>query len=64
MSDLSSGHDLTVGEFEPVVLTAQSLAPASDSVSPFLSVPPPLVLCLDLKNKKKNYKKKFFFNFL
>ena len=28
------------------VLTARSLEPASDSVSPFLSAPPPLMLCL------------------
>ena len=37
------------------VLTAQSLDPASDSVSPSLSAPPPLVLCLSLskiKNKR------------
>ena len=33
------------------VLTIQSLEPASDSVSPFLSAPPPLTLCLSLKNK-------------
>ena len=33
------------------VLIAQSLEPASDSVSPFLSVPPLLMLCLCLKNK-------------
>ena len=39
------------------VLTAQSLEPALDSVSPSLSVPPPLMLCLSvsvslsLKNK-------------
>ena len=33
------------------VLTAQSLEPASDSVSPSLSVPPLLTLCLCLKNK-------------
>ena len=33
------------------VLTAQSLEPASDSVSPSLSAPPPLTLCLSLKNK-------------
>ena len=32
-------------------LMAQSLEPASGSVSPFLSAPPPLVLCLSLKNK-------------
>ena len=33
------------------VLTAQSLGPASDSVSPSLSAPPPLTLSLCLKNK-------------
>ena len=34
------------------VLTAQTLEPASDSVSPSLSDPPPLPLCLSpLKNK-------------
>ena len=33
------------------VLTAQSLEPASDSVSPSLSAPPLLVLFLSLKNK-------------
>ena len=33
------------------VLTAQSLEPASDSVFPSLSDPPPLTLCLSLKNK-------------
>ena len=38
------------------VLTAQSLEPASNSVSPSLSVPLPLVLCLFLSkiNVKKN----------
>ena len=30
------------------VLTAQSLEPASDSVSSSLSAPPPLILCLSL----------------
>ena len=30
------------------VLTAQSLEPALDSVSPSLSVPPPLLFCLSL----------------
>ena len=30
------------------VLTAQSLQPASDSVSPSLSAPSPLMLCLSL----------------
>ena len=33
------------------VLTAQSLEPASDSVSPSLSAPPLLVLCLSLSQK-------------
>ena len=32
------------------VLTAQSLQPASDSVSPFLSASPPLILCLSNMN--------------
>ena len=39
------------------VLTAPSLEPISDSVSPSLSVPPPLMLCLSLSlkiNKLKN----------
>ena len=41
------------------VLTAQSLEPASDSVSPSLSAPPPLILCLCHKNKTlKKIKKK------
>ena len=34
------------------VLTARSLEPASDSVSPSLSAPPPLVLCLSLSKKQ------------
>ena len=33
------------------VLTAQSLEPVSDSVSPSLSDPPPVMLSLCLKNK-------------
>ena len=41
------------------VLTARSLEPASDSVSPSLSAPPPFTLCLSLKNKYTL--KKFFF---
>ena len=35
------------------VLTAQSLKPASDSVSPSLSAPPLLMLCLSLSLKNK-----------
>ena len=33
------------------VLTAQSLEPVSDSVSPSLSDPPPFTLCLSLSQK-------------
>ena len=33
------------------VLTAHSLEPASDSVSPSLSAPPPFMLCLSLSQK-------------
>ena len=42
------------------VLTAQSLEPASDSVSHSLSSPPLLMLCLSLylKNKETKQKKK------
>ena len=36
------------------VLTAQSLDPISDSVSPSLSVPPPLSLCLAVSLSKIN----------
>ena len=40
------------------VLTAQSLEPASDSVSSFISASPQLTFCLSLKNKHlKNLKK-------
>ena len=35
------------------VLTVQSLEPASDSVSPSLSAPPLLMLCLSLSLKNK-----------
>ena len=39
------------------VLTAQSLEPVSDSVSPSLSAPPLLMLCLSLSLSKINIKK-------
>ena len=39
------------------VLTAQSPEPASDSVSPSLSAPPPLALCLSLPKMNKRLKK-------
>ena len=38
-------------------MTAQSLEPASDSVSPSLSAPPPLALCLSLSKINKHQKK-------
>ena len=50
----TSGHELVVCEFKPRVgVCADSLEPASDSVSPSLSLPPPLALSpsLSLKNK-------------
>ena len=64
-SDLSSGHDLTPGEFEPPVglcadsseLRAQSLEPASDSASVFLplpcllSVPPTPIQNINIRKK-------------
>ena len=57
-SNFSTGHDLTVHGYEmsPAsgsVLTAGSLEPASDSVSPSLSTPPLLALCLCLSLKNK-----------
>ena len=46
------------------VLTAQSLEPASDSVSPSLSVPLPFMLCLSLsKINQRELKKKIDHNF-
>ena len=65
MSDFGSGHDLTGYDFEPhvrlwgSVLTAQSLEPASDSVSPSLSAPPLLSLALSLKLKKKKKEEEY-----
>ena len=64
MSDLAQVMILWFVGLSPAagsVLTAQSLEPASDSVSPSLSAPPPLVLCLSKINKyykklKKNFK--------
>ena len=40
-------------------LTAQSLEPASDSVSPPLSAPPLLALSLSLENKQTLKRKRF-----
>ena len=51
-SDFSPGHDFTVQGFEPRIgLCTDSSKPASDSVSPSLSAPSPLMLSLSLKNK-------------
>ena len=44
------------------VLTAQSLEPVSNPVSPSLSAPPPLSLCLTLSLKNKFFFLIFFFN--
>ena len=68
-SDFSSGHDQFVSS-SPTwrsVLTAQSLEPTSDSVSPHLLAPPLRMLCLSLSlnNKwmlKKNLKIFLLFN--
>ena len=60
MSNFSSGHDLTVRGFEArvgSVLRAQSLESASDSVSPSLSAPLPLVLCLSFSKINTHFKK-------
>ena len=51
-SDFGSGDDLVVREFEPCLgLCADSSEPASESVSPSLSAPPPLTRCVSLKHK-------------
>ena len=60
-SDFGSGHELAFMSLSPVsgsVLKAQSLEPASDSVSPFLSAPPLLALCLSFSVLKIKIKKK------
>ena len=45
----SSGHDLTVSEFEPPIrLSGVSTEPASDPLSPSLSAPPLLEHSLSL----------------
>ena len=65
MSDFGSGHDLMVREFEPPplgsALTARSLEPVSDSVSPSLSAPPLLALSLSLSLTKIKINIKNFF---
>ena len=56
VANFSSGHDLTVREFQPHVglcADSSSLEPASDSVSLSLSAPPLLTLCLSLSLSQK-----------
>ena len=58
-SDFGSSHDLTASEFEPASgsgLTAQSLEPASDSVSLSLSLPLPCSCSVSLSFSKINNK--------
>ena len=51
--DFISGHDLEVCEFEPhMVLCADSMAPAGDSVSPSLCPSPLLSHSLSLRISK------------
>ena len=51
--DFCSGHDLTVGGIEPHDgLCADSAEPAWDSLSPFISAPPPFPLALSLSQNK------------
>ena len=53
--DFGSGHDLMVRKFKPCIrLCADNMEPACDSLSPSLSVSPPLVLSFYLKIKKKD----------
>ena len=59
-SDFGSGHDLTrfVGS-SPASgsgLTAQSLEPLFDSVSPSLSAPPPFMLSVSVSKINKTFK--------
>ena len=44
-------HSVSSSPASGSVLTAQSLEPASDSVSPPLSAPPLLMLCLSVSQK-------------
>ena len=58
VSDYGSGHDLTVGEFQPPsgwVLTAQSPKPAGDPASPSLTAPPPLVRARSISLSKNKH---------
>ena len=45
-AQVTISRSMSSGPMSGSVLTAQSPEPASDSVSPSLSAPPPLTLCL------------------
>ena len=50
VSDLGSGHDLTVRVFQPCIgLSDVSAEPAADPLSPSLSAPPELPVSLSPK---------------
>ena len=49
--DFTSGHDLTVMRSSPTSGSVLSVEPACDSLSPSLSAPPPLLLCLSLSQR-------------
>ena len=52
-SNFGSGHELVVWEFRPRIrLSAVSIGPTLDPLSPCLSAPPPLTLTLSKKIKK------------
>ena len=64
MSDFSSGHDLTVPEFEPHTrLTDVNAEPALDSPPP-LAAPPPLLSLSFPKIKIKTFKTPVFWPLL
>ena len=50
-AQVTISHSVSSSPASGSVLTAQSLEPVSDSVSPFLSDPPPFMLCLSLSQK-------------
>ena len=49
LAQVMISHSVSSSPASGPVLTAQSLEPALDSVSPSLSAPPPLMLCLQNK---------------
>ena len=51
LAQVMISHFVSLSPMSGFVLTAQSLEPASDSVTPPLSAPPLLMLCLSLSQK-------------